>query len=262
MDDLEFNYVRQQVLKLTGIDLRCYKPTQMQRRLTAYLRRSGQPDWPRFFRELRHHPSELEKFQTYLTINVTSFFRDPHKYKVLRNDLLPGLLHQRSTVRVWSAGCSRGQEPYSLAILLTELCKPEQSFRILATDIDKDALNWARSGGPYTPDDLTYVSPYQRLCYFDQRDGAFWVKSELKRHVLFQASNLLSAPAVGRFDLIVCRNVVIYFEAEAKKEIYQKFYDSLRPGGILFVGGTEIVPQAAQIGFELNHLSFYRRLGK
>lgn len=262
MNEFEYSYVRQQVLKLTGVDLHCYKPAQMQRRLQAYLRRTGYPDWPRLFRVLRKTPTELEKFRTYLTINVTTFFRDPQKYEVLHNDILPELLNRRRAIRVWSAGCSRGQEPYSLAILLNEVCQPGQSFRILATDIDKEALSWARAGGPYAAEDLIHVSAYQRERYFRQQEDAFWVKDDVRRQILFQPRNLLSDPVVGKFDLIVCRNVVIYFEAEAKKLVYQKFYDALRPHGILFVGGAEMIARAGETNFELVHLSFYKRSSK
>lgn len=260
MNDWEYTYIQKQILQLTGIDLRSYKAPQMQRRLDTYLRRSGYPDWPRLFRAIRASSDELEKIKTYLTINVSAFFRDPHKYKTLETKVLSELLAERSVLRIWSAGCSRGQEAYSVAMLLSEAChNSEKSFRISATDVDKEALAWAKAGGPYSADDVQHVSSYMRLQYFDTKDDKFWIKKPLQQHILFRPQNLLSDPMFGMFDLIICRNVVIYFEAEAKQKIYQKFYKALRPGGILFVGGTEIVSNAKQLGLELVDLSFYRR---
>lgn len=261
MNDWEYTYVQKQILQLTSIDLQSYKAPQMQRRLDTYLKRSDYADWPRLFRAVRKSPTEIEKLKTYLTINVSSFFRDPHKYERLKKTILPQLLADRSVLRVWSAGCSRGQEAYSIAMLLSELCnRSEQSFRISATDIDKDALAWAKAGGPYLVDDVQHVSSYLRLQYFDVKDDNFWIKKPLQQHILFRPQNILSDTQFGMFDLIICRNVVIYFETEAKKKIYEKFYKALRPGGVLFVGGTEIVPNAKQLGFELAGLSFYRRV--
>ena len=259
MDELQYNYVQKQILLLLGVDLKCYKAPQMQRRLDTYLRRSGHPDWPRLFRAARTSPVELEKLKNYLTINVSSFFRDPHKYRLLETKILPELLAERSILRVWSAGCSRGQEAYSVAMLLSDLCTPEQSFRISATDIDQEALAWAKAGGPYTPEDIAHVSNARRLRYLDVQGDQFRVRKSLQQHIIFRPQNLLSETMSGMFDLIICRNVVIYFEADAKAKIYQKFYKALRPGGILFVGGTEIVANAKDSGFELAELSFYRR---
>ena len=259
MEDLEYNYIKRQVLALTGVDLNCYKAQQMQRRLKAYLIRSGYPNWPRFFRTIRADPAELSKFKDYLTINVSSFFRDPDKYKFLQTSILPDLLHQRSALRIWSAGCSRGQEIYSLAILLAEAGGSSGQHQLLATDIDRSALDWARAGGPYTADDIANVSFHLRLGYFDARKNEYWVRDNLKRGIIFRQHNLLADPIAGKFDLIICRNVVIYFQPEAKEKLYRNFYNALRPGGVLFVGGTEILPKTVTAGFEAVNISFYRR---
>ncbi len=262
MNNLEYAYLRKQLLQLVGIDLNCYKPEQMQRRLSAYLHRSGYANWPKFFRSLYAQPDELEKFTNYLTINVSSFFRDPHAYKLLRTAILPELVKKRSALRIWSAGCSRGQEAYSVAMLLIDLCGPQHNHRILATDIDRNALAWSKAGGPYTSDDIQHVLPHMKLEYFEARENQFWLKENLRHQVHFQHHNLLSDQLSGQFDLIICRNVVIYFQASAKEQLYRRFYDKLRQGGILFVGSTEIVSNAADLGFEKAGLSFYRRTHK
>jgi chemotaxis protein methyltransferase CheR len=261
MEEREYSFIRREVVSLVGVDLNCYKGAQMERRLNAYLSRSGRSTWSDFFGLLRDDPTELRKFTDYLTINVSSFLRDPEKYKHLQATILPELLRDRSALRVWSAGCSRGQEPYSLAMALEEVAGPNRRHYILATDIDRSALEWARAGGPYTNDDVANVPPHWLERYFSTTDNRFYVSDQLRRRITFRQNNLMADPFESGFDLIVCRNVVIYFTTEAKAQLYQRFYDSLRPGGVLFVGGTEIVSRASEIGFETAGISFYRRSG-
>jgi chemotaxis protein methyltransferase CheR len=180
MDDQEYTFIKREVKTLTGIDLNFYKDTQMQRRLGTYLLRSGQPTWKDYFQKVRSNSVELRKFKDYLTINVSSFFRDMAKYDYLRGTILPQLLKERKKLRVWSAGCSRGQEPYTLAMVLAELSGPYQRHYILASDLDRSALDAAEAGGPYTADDLANVTPEQRKKYFEMKDSKFWVKDDLK----------------------------------------------------------------------------------
>ncbi len=258
MEPWEYNYIKRHVMRLTDVDLNCYKDRQMQRRLKAYLARSGHPNWARFFRSLESDTQALDKFKDYLTINVTAFFRDPIKYKFLENKILPELLRERKILRVWSAGSSRGQEPYSLAIMLAEHSTPRR-HQVLATDIDHGALTFARAGGPYTKDEVKNISPILLTRYFAIRDDGYYVKDAIKYAVMFRHHNLLSDSFGKRYDLIVCRNVIIYFSRESKEKLYQEFHDALRPGGILFLGGTEVISNAAEKGFETVGVSFYRR---
>jgi chemotaxis protein methyltransferase CheR len=255
----EYSYVSREIRNLTGVDLSCYKTQQMQRRLRAYLVRTGHTTWPNFFRVARNDPVELGKLKDYLTINVSSFFRDPDKYQYLQENIVPELLRGRPTLRVWSAGCSRGQEAYSLAIMLAEVTGPYRRHPILATDIDRSALEWAKAGGPYSADELKNVPPPLLRRYFNADNDDYWVGESLRRRITFRQHNLLADPFGNGFDLIVCRNVVIYFTSEVKEKLYQRFYEALRPGGVLFVGGTEIVPRVSDTGFESAGISFYRR---
>lgn len=261
MDPNEYTYIKKEVMTLTGIDLNFYKDTQMQRRLNTFLLRSGEATWRNYFQKIRHDSVELRKLKDYLTINVSSFFRDVEKYTYLRNTIFPELLKGRPTLRVWSAGCSRGQEPYTLAMMLTELTGAFRRHYILATDLDRSALDAAQAGGPYTSDDVAHVSPALYDRYFKEVGGKHWVKDDLRKLITFRQQNLLADSFETNFDMIVCRNVVIYFTAPVKDELYLKFLKALRPGGILFVGGTEIVPKASEIGFETAGISFYRRNG-
>lgn len=255
----EYSFIKKEILSLTGINLDFYKSQQMQRRLNTFLARSGQPNWSKFFVMTRANPDALNQLKDFLTINVSSFFRDAEKYKYLRSTIIPELLKTRRQLRIWSAGCSRGQEPYTLAMSLIEDTGVQSKHYILATDLDRGALNWAQAGGPYTKDDVANVpAPYLQR-YFETRDKGVWVKDELRRRIKFQQHNLLADRFERDFDLIICRNVVIYFTGPVKDELYQRFTESLRPGGILFVGGTEIVSLAKEIGLETTGISFYRR---
>ena len=158
--------------------------------------------------------------------------------------------------RIWSAGCSIGAEPYTLSILLDELA-PTQPHYILATDLDRGVLSRAKSRGPYTQEDIHNVSMARRSSYFEASGPPFFVKERTSRWIEFHEHNLLSDPYQQNFDLIVCRNVVIYFTAETKSQLYTGFYQALRPGGILFLGGTEIIPRPQEIGFRSYGVSMY-----
>jgi chemotaxis protein methyltransferase CheR len=259
MEVLEYNYIKRKILILTGVDLNGYKSSQMQRRLDTFLQRSSCPTWQNYFAGIANNPAAIRKLRDYLTINVSSFFRDVKKFDYLREKILPELLSHRSTLRVWSAGCSRGHEPYSLAMMLAEAIGPKGPHYILATDLDHSALAWAQAGGPYLTDEVASVPSLWLQRYFNLRPDGYYVNEALRRRITFREHNLLHDPSDQGFDLIVCRNVVIYFTGEAKDQIYSSFYQSLRPGGILFVGGTEIVSQASDIGFEPVGISFYQR---
>ena len=273
MEAREYTYVKRQVFSLTGLDLGCYKTPQVQRRLRTYLMRSGYPNWHRFFRTISNDPAEVNKFKDYLTINVSSFFRDTEKFERLQSTILPELMRtvspRRSKLRVWSAGCSHGYEPYSLAMLLAEATGLYRQHYVLATDIDRSALKRAQTGGPYSTDQVAKLLPRLLTRYFcpgntrgDVSCAAtddYYIIESIKRQVTFRYHNLLADRFERGFDLIVCRNVVIYFTAAVKERLYRQFYDALRPGGVLFVGGTEVVFKAADLGFETAGISFYRR---
>lgn len=261
MENLEYNFIKKNILALTGVDLNGYKSQQMQRRLQTYLQRSTHNTWQSFFAAIRRDPAAVDKLRDYLTINVSSFFRDSEKFDYLRDQILPDLLSSRSSLRIWSAGCSRGYEPYSLAMMLAELSGSHRQHYILATDIDHSAMAWAQAGGPYTSDELANLPVSLKQRYFNLRSDRYFVTESLRRRITFRNHNLLADVFEQNFDLIVCRNVVIYFTTEVKDELYHRFSNALRPGGILFVGGTEIVPKALEIGLKTAGISFYRRGG-
>jgi chemotaxis protein methyltransferase CheR len=232
----------------------------MQRRLLALATRQGAPTLRAFAQAMERDTKALEAFQNFFTINVSEFFRDPARWTALAEQVLPKLMQSpRRALRIWSAGCSIGAEPYLVAILLKELA-PRGAHRIVATDADRTVLARARRGDGYGPADLRQVTPERLARYFTPAaDGqTHAVRPELKPLIEFREHNLLgAAPGDGHY-LILCRNVVIYFTDEAKAVLYQRFVDALRPGGALFVGGTEIVRGAEQLGLAAG-ASFYHK---
>lgn len=244
-----------------GIDLQCYRPEQMRRRLGSLMQRSQAHTFTEYSQVLARDPQRLQEFRDFFTINVSEFFRNADKFEQLRTVILPQLLETRPRLRVWSAACSYGAEPFSVAMILSELT-PGTRHLIVGTDIDRTILDRARAGDTFTPADVLHVPEgYKRrfITPSKNHDGLFAVDSTIRSAVTFRAHDLLKDPFERDFDLILCRNVVIYFTDETKRKLFQNFRGSLREGGILFVGGTEMVDHAADIGFKTQLLSFYRK---
>lgn len=253
-----YTQVKTSIKRLFKIDLEHYKDEQMKRRLDSWLVRSHTPTWQDYFAWVSKDAIELERFRNYLTINVTEFFRDPARWENLHAEILPPLLKTAAgEFKVWSAGCSIGTEAYSLAMLLAEVA-PARKLSLLATDLDRGALTKARQGGPYSQDDIRNLTPAQARQYLNPQPPYF-VTEKLRQRVRFEEQDLLLDRFESGFDLIVCRNVVIYFTSEAKEKLYAKFSAALRPGGVLFVGGTEIISGPAKYGLQNFGISFYRK---
>jgi chemotaxis protein methyltransferase CheR len=251
--------VKRSVKGLLNIDLDGYKDEQMRRRLDAWLTRSGAESWNDYFRRARMEPHEQVRLRNYLTINVSAFFRDPDRWRDLREQVLPALLKTSPRLKVWSAGCSIGLEPYTLAMLFDE-ATPLRRHTLIASDLDRGALSIAQARGPYTRQDLQNVTEAQRAAYFEPGGPPFYVTPALARPIQFRENNLLADEFETGFDLIVCRNVVIYFTNAAKERLYQKFSAALRPGGVLFLGSTEIISRPAEFGLRHGGISFYQKL--
>jgi chemotaxis protein methyltransferase CheR len=255
--DLDYAIFVRRIREKTGVDLSCYKRPQMERRLWALAQESGARSFAEFARMLETSPDLLEAFRRRFTINVSELFRDPQKFHELETRILPELLAQTARPRVWSAGCSYGAEAYSLAILLHERLGPAGAY-VLATDIDEEMLERAREG-VFSAADLQHVSAVRQRRWFTAEARGYRVRPELRRAVRFQRHDLLSDRFEKGFHLILCRNVVIYFTDEAKARLYRAFWESLVPGGVLFVGATERIFEAREIGFEQISPFFYRR---
>lgn len=258
--DLEYSYFQRKVLDLTGIDLTLYKSEQMKRRLKTIMTRSGAQNLFEYTRLISQDPGRRQEFRDFVTINVSEFFRIPEKFEYLRKQVIPVLLEGRRRLKVWSAGCSDGSEPYSLAIMLGEIAPPG-NWSILATDIDATVLERARAG-MYPPSWLRNLTSVQIKKYFVPAGERFQVNEQIRRRVQFGVHDLLRDRYDGDYDLILCRHVLIYFTEEAKDEVFRKFNAALRPGGVLFIGGTEMIKMPRSIGYDSLAVSFYRKSGE
>ena len=260
MNDEEYIYLQEQILKLTGIDLTDYKSAQMRRRLDGFISRFPGSGVAPYCQMLARDREALQRLKDFLTINVSEFFRDTDQFNVLRTQILPELLKKGAPLNIWSAGCSMGAEPYSVAITLNELDTQAQ-FRILGTDLDQTILARARAGGPYSEADVKNVSKHLRQKYFTTCEEGYRVLDSVKARIQFRQQNLLKDSFAKGFDLIICRNVGIYFSDEAKRTLNRGFFQSLNDNGVLFIGGTESLLDAQALGFTRMNSSFYRRTG-
>lgn len=258
-DDLGYAQFQKTVQRLIGVDLASYRQGQMRRRLDALVQRVGAHGYAEYSRMLEREPVRVQELRDYFTINVTEFFRDPDRFRFLETKILPELLAKRNGLKIWSAACSNGSEPYSVAILLRELA-PLLPHKVLATDVDVTIVERARRADTYVQAELKNVSPARLQKAFTQgAEGTYAVRPEIRSLVDVRLHNLLTAPPTQGFDLILCRNVVIYFTDDAKAVLYDHLVSSLRSGGILFVGGTEMVASAHHLGLTSIGPSFYRK---
>lgn len=259
MTDEEYQALKTKVLKLTGMDLDGYKSQQMRRRLAFFIEKTNGLEVTAYCQKIESDKDCLGKLRDYITINVTEFFRDEWAFTELGKNIFPVLIRMKKVLRVWSAGCSNGGEPYSLAILLKTISGSSQ-HKILATDVDDLCLAKASAGGPYSTDSVKYVPARYVQLYFTSSDGGLCVKPEIRDMVRFQRHNMLSEPFEQGFDLICCRNVTIYFTDEAKNKLNQQIYSSLNNGGVLFTGATEFINNATAIGFKKLGNCFYQKV--
>lgn len=238
----EYLQLKRTLKDVSGLDLGAYKEKQMMRRLRGFLGRKGIESLPELTKAIRSDRELRQQLTDFLAINVTEFFRNPERFADLAHNVLPAIRRRTDALRIWSAGCSVGAEPYSIAILLEEMeAGGAGRHRVLGTDIDREALNEARLA-IYSEDRLREVSAERRRRFFTQLpDGRWQVQAHIRRYVQCTVHNLLEDPYPTEQHLILCRNVIIYFTEEAKEQIFAKMAASLVPGGYLLVGSTETI---------------------
>lgn len=257
-EDSEYALFKKQISKLAGIDLSFYKEEQMRRRLNTIMARNRAKNLTEYTGMLERDAGLLGQFKDFFTINVSEFFRNPEKFDELAKKVLPELLKSSSKLNIWSAGCSIGAEPYTVAMILEELT-PGVKHRILATDVDATTLAKAKLGAGYTPADVKSVDKRLLQKYFIPEGDQYKIPPKIREKIEFKVHDLLKDKYENEFDLIICRNVVIYFTDEAKNKIYAGFRDGLKQRGVLFIGGTETIMRSASLGLESFLISFYRR---
>lgn len=258
-EDPDYALFIKKVKDYSSIDLSQYKEAQMKRRLTTLWMKKGFASFASFFDGMMRDKALFYEFLDRMTINVSEFWRNPNRWELVEQKYIPELLRKNRKLKIWSAACSTGEEPYTIAMILAKQGALDGTH-LQANDIDDGALEKARKGA-YLDRSLRDVPDSYVKAYFRQDGLMYHITDELKRAVKFQKGNLLLDSFDTDFDLIVCRNVIIYFTEEAKHLLYQKFANALRPGGLLFVGSTEQIFSPAQYGLEPAETFFYRKKG-
>lgn len=248
----------EKVKRKTGIDLSQYKERQMKRRIDSLISRNNESTYDGYFARLEKDKVVFDEFINYLTINVSEFYRNFGQWELLKDDIIPMLLEGRKSLKVWSAACSTGEEPYTLVMTLSNFF-PLSQIKILAADIDKEAINKAKVG-VYNEKSIANVPKPFLDKFYTKVGNAYRINDEVKKCVEFKSMNLLEDAYPSGYDLIVCRNVMIYFTEEAKEVMYHKFNQALRPGGVLFVGSTEQIIVPKKYNFSALKTFFYQRI--
>ncbi|MGB9280708.1 MAG: CheR family methyltransferase [Pseudonocardiaceae bacterium] len=229
-----------------GFDFTGYKRPSLTRRVDHRMAEVGAGDYAEYLEYLEMHPEEFTALFNTILINVTSFFRDPEAWEYLRAEILPGMLAAKAPdgmIRVWSAGCASGEEAYTLAIVLAEALGVEefrQRVKIYATDVDEEGLTHARQA-TYDERQVRAVPPELLERYFDQVGGRFYFRKDLRRSVIFGRNDLVQDAPISKIDLLVCRNALMYFNAETQSRILSRLHFALTPAGVLFLGKAEML---------------------
>ena len=257
---MDYEQFKKQIFSLTKIDLNAYKERQMKRRIDALISKHRCQGYQEYVAAIKTNSEMFEEFVNYLTINVSEFWRNPEQWKVLEQDIIPELIGKfGKNLKIWSAACSTGDEPYSLVMLLSKFM-PLNNIKIIATDIDKQVLEKARAG-LYNQKSIAGLPEEFKKKYFTKIGlSNYQISDEIKKRVEFKQGNLLENQYPTGLDMIVCRNVLIYFTDEAKTEVYRKFNRSLKPGGVLFVGSTEQIINYRDLNYSSYKSFFYRKL--
>jgi two-component system CheB/CheR fusion protein len=244
-----------------GFDFTGYKRPSLMRRVGVRMNVVGEESYRSYRDYLEVHPNEFAYLFNTILINVTSFFRDPESWHYLAETILPQIVDHKGDgeeIRVWSAGCASGEEPYTIALLLAEQLGREayrERVKIYATDVDEEALTWARQAS-YTPERMEPIPEDLRERYFEQVGGSYVLDNDLRRGVVFGRHDLVQDAPISRLDLLVCRNTLIYFSGETQRHVLARFHFALKDEGYLYLGNAELMLTQAHL-FESTGLKYH-----
>jgi chemotaxis protein methyltransferase CheR len=252
-DEKEFSELKSIIKRKIGFNCEDYKQPHLKRRLAVRLRATESKSYKDYTQVLLKNEEEVKQLKETLTVNVTELFRNPETFDSVRNNVLPELIKQKGinkVIKVWSAGCSNGEEPYSIAIMLNEFLgssAKRYNISIQATDIDDDSIAKAEMA-IFQPKQLEKIGQERINRFFVKKDNNYQVIDELKKLVKVKRHDLISGPKFSGFDIIFCRNVTIYFEQKLQEVLYLNFYNALNDGGFFVMGKTEtLVGPATQL---------------
>jgi chemotaxis protein methyltransferase CheR len=263
LTDQDFEAIADFAYKHFGLSMSSSKKPLVSARLARQLRQQNVVNFKDYLARLNGKNSDAErsKLLSLLTTNVTHFFREPHHFETLRKDVLPKLIERARNggrIRIWSAGCSKGQEPFTMAMIVHSMC-PEigkYDFKILGTDIDPQVIKHAQAA-KYPQDELGQIpAEYRSLVPKMEPDGR--MPENLRSMITFGVLNLIEPfPFKGKFDAIFCRNVAIYFDTPTQQKVWQAFQRCLNPGGYLFIGHSERMSGPAEANMKTSGITTY-----
>lgn len=266
-----FNEIILKIKSLSGLDFSQYRTSCLKRRIDSRLRLNDIEHYKEYLQLLAREPSEIEALLKHLTINLTEFYRDKEAWNIIANQVAPLIIAQkgeekRTKINIWSAGTSSGEEAYTLAIIFLEALanqKKDMLLKIYGTDIDEASLVRAKLGR-YPIKNLDFLPSEVKNRYFVVEEDDYLVSPLLKKVTEFKRHDLISSPPLKPMDLIVCRNVLIYFNRTLQATILDAFYQCLGKNGYLMLGKTEsLLPNVAK-EFEIFHLRerIYKKIPK
>lgn len=254
----DYEYLKKEVYALTSIDLNAYKERQMKRRIDTLISKHSIKGYDQYVHGLKTQQELFDEFVNYITINVSEFYRNPEQWKIMDEDIIPELVKKfGKNLKIWSAACSTGDEPYSLVMALSRHI-PLNQIKIYATDLDKQVIAKAKVG-LYSSKSVAAVPDDFKKKYFTQVGPSYKISPDIQARVEFHEHNLLKDTYPRDYNMIVCRNVLIYFTEEAKDEVFRKFFGALARGGILFIGSTEQIINYREIGYERKSSFYYAK---
>lgn len=254
----DYEGFKKSVFSLTTIDLNAYKEKQMRRRIDTLITKNKVASYSAYVDLIKKDKEKFDQFINFLTINVSEFYRNPEQWKLLDKDVIPMLLQNfGKSLKIWSAACSTGDEPYSLVMALSKHM-PLNQIKILATDIDRQVIDTARMG-LYNEKSIAGVPDEFKRKYFTKVGNSYQISNEIKSRVEFKQHNLLKDTYPSGYHMIVCRNVLIYFTEEAKEEVYKKFNSALCKNGVLFIGSTEQIMNYKELNYQRQSSFFFSR---
>jgi chemotaxis protein methyltransferase CheR len=239
--DADFELYRTLIYNESGIHFTATNRSILESRLRESLRTKGIPTVRAYFDAISKDKEELKNFLDSITTNLTRFFRNQAHFDALEHFVVPELLKLKkgsNSLKIWSAGCSTGEEPYTIAMLMSEILPPPWKFEIVASDISLKCL-MAGKDGFYSDSRIIGIPDAYLKKYFDKVDGGYQVHTDLMSKIRFDYHNLKNDSGLRNLDIVFCRNVIIYFDEAAQKAVINRFWDSMASKSFLFIGHSE-----------------------
>ncbi len=258
---MDFDDFKNKAINILNLNLDGYKIKRVKRRTDSLMKRYNINEYSTCLEKINNEPDFRVAYLNHLTINTSEFFRNPESFYYLKDNIFPELLKHKNKINIWSAPCSNGSEPYTLAILLQEAGISTRKFNILASDIDSSILEEARKG-IYKKKSLKNIPVNLIEKYFnsvDENNNLYQIEPKIKKLISFEQKDLIKGNFKNNWDLILCRNFFIYLTKEIKKDLTNKFARALNKDGYLFLGNTEFIFNAVDYNLKKEKLSFYKK---